>query len=82
MNKVYGRTIFFQNKLVVTSYEKKLVTLPKKGSIFPCLHLEEKFLFPIRVVNFWKTFCTCSPSSPQLKMAILNVLGGEGFRLL
>jgi hypothetical protein len=44
--------------------------------------LEEKFLFPIRVVNFWKTFCTCSPSSPQLKMAILNVLGGEGFRLL
>jgi hypothetical protein len=52
------------------SYDKE--TCKKWAASFLAKHKEKKKFFPNCVVNFCKTFCTCSPSSLGQDLTVKN----------
>jgi hypothetical protein len=71
MNKVYGKLFFYPKR----TFHSKIMTrnLTKNGQLLslPCTR-EKNVSFPIHVVNFCKTFCTCSPSSLGQDLTVKN----------
>jgi hypothetical protein len=68
-----GKQILPKTDFPFKSYDKKLVFLRRMGSFFSYqAQGEKKNSFPIRAVNFCKTFCTCSPSSLGQDLTVKN----------
>jgi hypothetical protein len=56
------------------SYDKKLVFFAKNGQLLSLPGTRKrKISFPIRTINFFETFCTCSPSSLGQDLTVKNV---------
>jgi hypothetical protein len=73
MNKVYGKTIFTQNGLPIQMLWQETCFFAKNGKLLSLPGTKgKKNYFPIHVVNFYKTFCTCSPSSLAQDLTIIN----------
>jgi hypothetical protein len=59
--KYTGKHIWLKTDFPFKSYDKNLFFFAKNGQLLSLLGTREKnFSFPIRAVNFCKTFCTCS----------------------
>jgi hypothetical protein len=73
MNKVHGKTNFTQNGLSIHKLWQEACFFVKNGQLLSLLGTRGKnFSFPILVVNFWETFCKCSPSSLGQDLTIKN----------
>jgi hypothetical protein len=73
MNKVHGIFFLIQNGLSIQELCQETCFFAKNGQLLSLLGMREKnFSFPIRAVNFCKTFCTCSPSSLRQDLMVKN----------
>jgi hypothetical protein len=73
MNKVHGKTNFTQNGLSIQKLWQKTCFFVKNGQLLFLPGTREKnFSFPIRAVNFYETFYTCSPSSLGQDLTVKN----------
>jgi hypothetical protein len=73
MNKVYGKTNFTQTGLSIQKLWQETCFFAKNGQLLSLPGTRGKnYSFSICVVNFCKTFCTCSPSSLGQDLTVKN----------